>query len=265
MGYGLLAVEDILVRTRTVSRAQGSVWLLHAFADSGLAYRELMDTQFGLRFDMYAPDFPGFGESPLGEKGSSLEGASEALVELLETVSPSGPVYLVAHSLSSVIATRVARRIGERVRAVVSIEGNLTAEDAYYSGLAAGYDSAERFKTDFLREILDAARGNPAFSRYYAGVAAAQPEAMMGWGRSAARLGDSVGDEFRSLECATLYYWGEADQPEHRRTYIETNDLLEMRYPGSGHWPMIDQPLRCSSDIAGFLGEVSEGRQIVPR
>jgi pimeloyl-ACP methyl ester carboxylesterase len=174
---------------------------------------------------------------------------------LIHVLTPSGTTFLVAHSVGSIIATRTVHRTGDRVAALVSIEGNLTAEDAYYSGRAARYDSGERFKADFLQEMYERSAGDVAFGRYFASIVAAHPAAMMGWGSEAHRLGDGAGEEYRGLDCPKLYYWADEDPPEYRRQFIETNALPNLQYSGAGHWPMIDQPERCGADIAAFFEE----------
>ena len=253
MGGALLVADDILVRRRLSDTPMGAVWFLHAFADSGLAFSEVMDSQLDLQFDLYAPDFPGFGDSPLQRDRTSLDGASEVMIELVDSVSPARELYLVAHSVASVVATRMAQHIGERVKGVFSIEGNLTAADAYFTGQAVEYNTGEEFKIQFLRQLHDLAADDIALMRYFSAASIAHPDALMGWGRSAVELGDVAGDEFAALKCPTLYYWSNADPPDYRRHFIDQAGLENRQYPGDSHWPMIDQPERCISDIAGFF------------
>lgn len=254
-----LVVHGTFVRRRLAAPpAVGAVWLLHAFADSSLAYRELLESNLGDDFDLYAPDFPGFGVSPVRPGRTSLADVAEVLVELIEDLAPSGQVFLVAHSAASIIATTVTRAIPERVAAVFSVEGNLTAADAYYTGQVARYASGEAFKAAFLEQVFDLAREDGAFRRYFAGVSFADPEALMGWGRSALEMSDAAGDDFISLDCPKVYYWRSQDPPEETRRFIRSSELPTLTYPGSGHWPMVDHPRRCAEDIGRFLRGVSE-------
>jgi pimeloyl-ACP methyl ester carboxylesterase len=255
MSYTLQVVDDILIRRRVIDDPVGSVWLLHAFADSGFAYHEVMDSQLGSRFDLYAPDFPGFGASPVRRDSTSLEAAADAMIALVDATTATGGLYLVAHSVASVVATWMAQRLGDRVNAVFSVEGNLTAEDAYFTGQAVEYDSPDDFKRNFLSQLDELAADDAAFSRYFAAASLAQPEALMGWGHSVARLGDAAGEQFAALECPKLYYWSDGDPPGYRSSFIADAALPNRQYPGDSHWPMIDQPERCSSDIADFFME----------
>ncbi len=64
-----------------------------------------------------------------------------------------------------------------------------------------------------------------------------------------------VGEQFAALECPKLYYWSDGDPPGYRSSFIADAALPNRQYPGDSHWPMIDQPERCSSDIADFFTE----------
>lgn len=137
--------------------------LLHAFADSGLAFTPLFDTELASRFRLVAPDLAGFGASPPHQSVHTIADHAEAVAALVAALPGRGPVGLVAHAVASMIAVEAAPRLGSRFAGLFSIEGNLTAEDAYLSGRAADFDDPLAFKQRFLddlwrREVEGAAR-----------------------------------------------------------------------------------------------------------
>ena len=101
------------------------------------------------------------------------------------------------------IATQIARNLSESVKGVFSIEGNLTRSDGYFSAQAADFQQADAFYRYFLDLIYKRAENSEINQRYLTSVRFASPEAMMAWGRSSARLGESGrhGLEFVSLTC----------------------------------------------------------------
>ena len=73
----------------------------------------------------------------------------------------------VAHSASSIIATLVAGRPQSPIDTVISLQGNITADDAYYSGSAEDFADPQEFKSALLDRIGDLSRSRPIFGRYY--------------------------------------------------------------------------------------------------
>jgi pimeloyl-ACP methyl ester carboxylesterase len=69
----------------------------------------------------YAPDLPGFGESPPPADGDlSIDAHARAVVDVI-TMLAAGPVHLVGNSLGGTVATRVAAERPELVRSLVLI------------------------------------------------------------------------------------------------------------------------------------------------
>ena len=204
----------------------------------------LFSSKLAASYSLFAPDLPGFGVSPCQPGKMSLNAAAGITIDLINALSRNRPVLLVGHSLGSVIATWAARKLGETVKAVFSIEGNLTRSDGYFSALAAEFEDATAFYRYFLDLIYERAAKSEAYQRYLASLRFASPKAMMAWGRSSAQLGETGthGSDFASLKCAKLYYWGTKSTPEETQRFIETHGIPNRQYIGDVHWPMIDTP-----------------------
>jgi pimeloyl-ACP methyl ester carboxylesterase len=204
------------------------------------------------------PDLPGFGVSPVQPDRMFLKGAAEVVQSMISVLSRNKAVLLVGHSLGSVIATRVARNLGKRAKGVFSIEGNLTRSDGYFSAKAAGFQQADAFHRYFLDLIYKRAANNEAYQRYLASIRFASPEAMMAWGLSSAHLGESGahGFDFVSLNCQKIYYWSMENTPKETRSFIVKHNIPNKQYTGAGHWPMIETPDECYSEISRFFAMV---------
>jgi pimeloyl-ACP methyl ester carboxylesterase len=260
---GLLMYQPIIqggvfLRAHRKRGRPAHIWLLHGFGESSLSFREVFSSELAVSYSLFAPDLPGFGVSPPQPGKMSLEAAAGVSIDLINALSRNRPVLLVGHSLGSVIATWVARELGETVKAVFSIEGNLTCSDGYFSALAAEFEEANAFYRYFLDMIYERAAKSEAYQRYFASVRFASPQAMMAWGRSSAQLGETGthGIDFDSLKCAKLYYWGTESTPEETQRFIKKHDIPNRQYTGDVHWPMVETPDACYHHMGEFFASV---------
>ena len=145
--------QNIFLRTLE-NASNKNIWFIHGFAESSFSFVDLFGTSLRDHFNLYAPDFPGFGVTPHRAQGSSIDEASQVLLDLIEQVSPEGRIYLVGHSLGAIICTHVAQQLTARVAAFVSIEGNLTEADAYFQGKRQNTKRGPRSsRTSWIRSL----------------------------------------------------------------------------------------------------------------
>lgn len=112
---------SVPVGTRSSTRqvketGAGTVLLLHGLFSSSAVFAALPVRLARAGVKVLAPDLPGHGASPAAD---DLAGILAELADLLETKAPAGPLYLVGHSMGAILATRLARRYGERVERLV--------------------------------------------------------------------------------------------------------------------------------------------------
>jgi pimeloyl-ACP methyl ester carboxylesterase len=257
--YYPIVQEGVFLRSHRKQGSLAHIWLLHGFGESSLSFREVFSSELAVSYTIFAPDLPGFGVSPPLPGKMSLEAAAGVTIDLINALSRNRPVLLVGHSLGSVIATRVARELGETVKGVFSIEGNLTRSDGYFSARAAEFDRADAFYRYFIDLIYGRAAKSEAYQRYLASLRFASPKSMMAWGRSSAQLGEAGthGSDFASLQCAKLYYWGTESTPEETREFIITHDIPNRQYTGDTHWPMVETPDVCYHHMGEFFASVA--------
>jgi pimeloyl-ACP methyl ester carboxylesterase len=256
--YEPMVQEGVFLRTRKNNNSLAHIWFLHGFGESSLSFKEVFFSELVESYSLFVPDLPGFGVSPPQPERMSLEGATEVILSLINVLSRNKAVLLVGHSLGSVVATQVARKLGETVKGFFSIEGNLTRSDGYFSAQAAGFQQADAFYRYFLDLIYKRAENSEVHQRYLASVRFASPEAMMAWGRSSALLGDSGrhGLEFVSLTCQKTYYWSMESTPKETQDFIVKYNIPNRQYTDAGHWPMIETPDKCYSAINRFFANV---------
>jgi pimeloyl-ACP methyl ester carboxylesterase len=168
-----------------------SVVCVPGFAGGATTWRPLVEAL--APFDVTVVDLPGFGGcAPTGEPATVTGFAA-----VVERSAPRVPAVLVAHSLGSPIAVEAAGRLGARCRGLVSIEGNLTPEDAYFSGQAADHDDPVAFQHALASQVDTLVAGGRAPASYADAIRAADARTMWALSRDA-RTRD-FGPAYRAL------------------------------------------------------------------
>ena len=256
MDIQISTIRQIFFRHNTLKPGRDSIFLLHGFADSGLAYIEAFDSILAQNFNLYVPDFPGFGVSPLNPAYTSISSHADLLAEIIEQ-ELEGRVYIIAHSIGGLVGTRLCQQLGSRVGYYFSIEGNLTPPDSYYSSKPLQYESPAAFFAAFEAEIYELGKSQDRFKRYYSSLRYASPQGMHYWAESSQHLVQDglCGQEFSKLACPKLYIWGDVDTPAATQTYIKTAQVPNRFYPGVGHWHMHENAAQLYSDIDRIIRE----------
>lgn len=231
---------DVAVWSSSIEGAAVDVWCLHAFGDSHLAFRDAFAQPLARDCRVLLLDLPGHGASPPRQDGLTLDTASTIVAELVDMHSDRRPVVLVGHSMAAIIATRVAHELAQ-VRLVVSVEGNLTAADAYFSGQAAAYDEPHVFCATLRKQIDGMAAENERVRQYACSLAFADAFTLWTLGRSVAACAEP-GLEYANLACASIYYWDPTRPAASAEPFIASRGLRHRPFGGLGHWPMVSDP-----------------------
>jgi pimeloyl-ACP methyl ester carboxylesterase len=156
--------------------------------------------------------------------------------------------------MASMIAVEAVPRLGARFAGLFSIEGNLTAQDAYFSGRAADFDDPLTFKQRFLDDIWTMAQEQLPLRRYFASAVLADPTVMWELGRDARRrsVDDAPGRAYRHAH-PSLYYWSPANTVESTRHWIAQSGIAQRQFTGASHWPMVDRPDDTAAAICAFF------------
>jgi pimeloyl-ACP methyl ester carboxylesterase len=219
-------------------------------------FEPLADTVVSHRFHLVMPDLPGFGASPVRPSVMSLAQHAEVIARLVEGgwgSQAAGTAVVVGHSVGSIVASLAARMLtmqGRRVQ-VVSLEGNLTAADAYFSGTAADYDDPVQFKAAFLERLRSLAISDPIVDGYRGRVMAADPEALWRMGRDARRVSDlsPPGTILESLTPIPVHIYNPANYCSRSLRWLDRSALRAVAMRGVSHWATIDAPERVASEL----------------
>ena len=252
----LLVRHNIFLRTNQIQDKRPSIWLLHGFGDSGLAYKEVFDSPIAAEFNCYVVDLPGFGVSPVQPNAISIKAQTDLLAEIIrEETENQGRVSIVAHSLGGLIGTWVCKNLGERIQYYFNIEGNLTEADSYFSSKPLRFKTAQEFAKSFHDELFEKAKSQEQYKRYYSSVRFADPEGMRNWSMTSQEHTkvNTCGHEFMELTCKKIYIWGDVDTPKETQNFILENNIPNQLYKGVGHWHMVENAKQLYGDIHGML------------
>lgn len=133
------------------------------FGDDSSVFGPLAATVLASHYRIAIVDFPGFGRAPCLEAPTTLEPFAYIVHNIADR---QWACIVVAHSAGSIIASLAARRESSTIDTIISLEGNLTAEDAYFSGTAVGYSNAEDFRSAILARLDAMAQTQPGIARY---------------------------------------------------------------------------------------------------
>jgi pimeloyl-ACP methyl ester carboxylesterase len=217
------------------------VWFLHALGDSHLCFRHAFAHPLAKRARLFVFDLPGHGASPPWPSGLTVADAAVLWRDLAAQFSDGRDTVLVGHSMAAIVATRAARMLARPPKLVVSVEGNLTAADAYFTGKAARFDDAGSFYAWFQAEILRLAQGDEIFRRFSCSLQFADPLTLWTLGRSVAEFPDP-GGEYLKLTCPSAYYWSPESTTGDAQAFLARHPVRQRRLEGLGHWPMVKSP-----------------------
>lgn len=250
-------VDGALVR-RAGTKSAPPLFLIHAFGDTGHCYEKVCSHDLAGRYALIVVDLWGFGASPARPDIRTVAEFSQALEKLIPKLDAGRPIGLVGHSIAAVMAVEIASRDAVNVSGVFSIEGNLTPDDAMFTGRASGFDDPQAFKTSFLQEIWRMGETSDALRHYYSGARLADAETMWHLGRDAKRIsvGNRLGEAFQQLPQPKLYYWSEESTPAATQEWIARSEIPNRVYEGAGHWPMVDQPDATARQIGDFFDQI---------
>lgn len=244
--------HNLFIRTNELKSERQSIWFLHAFGDSGLAYKEVFESPIVDELNVFVLDLPGFGASPMNNNFLSIKEQSNLITKIIEEETNSGEkVNIVAHSLGSLIGTWVCQNLQDKINYYFNIEGNLTEADSYFSSKPLKFETAIEFAESFKSEIFEIAKSNESYKRYYSSLRFANPEGMRNWSLTSQEYieGNKCGIEFKKLTCNKVYIWGDIDTPIETQKFIEENGIQNSFYKGIGHWHMIENSDKLYFDI----------------
>jgi pimeloyl-ACP methyl ester carboxylesterase len=217
-----------------------TILCLHGLGASKSSFDPLRDTALGRAHDIVALDFPGHGARAHDAVPAAPVAAAAADIAA-DLRRHDRRVVLVGHSMGGAVAILAAELAPDRVAGLVSIEGNLIAEDC---GLVSRR----------LAEAPDAAACDALKHDLVAGAARSKnPAALLAWSRDLVAVSDTgrLLQSFRQAPCPTLYLHGDGYLGHVLLPRLPPVPVVHI--PGAGHNVMADAPAATAAAIAAHI------------
>ncbi|WP_256415721.1 alpha/beta hydrolase family protein [Ruegeria sp. HKCCD7255] len=209
------------------------------FGDNGSMFDGLAETHLAISHRLLPINLPGFGAQSLAGR-TTLEALAKYVKN--EAIKYEAEI-IVAHSVASIIASLAAGRADCPLTTIVSVEGNITAADAYFSGTAADYSDPAEFRGAFLMRLDEMAKSAPIIRRYRDEVSKADPVALWQLGIDARKFSTHrVPGEVLQRAANVTYLYNPDDCREGTVRWLEENKINRIVLENATHWPSIDQP-----------------------
>lgn len=227
-----------------------AILLIAGFGDDTSMFRGLKNTHLAQTHRLLLFDLPGFG-APALEAGTSLDALARCVADAAKDADAN---VIVAHSVASIIASLAAGLPGCPITTIFSLEGNITAEDAYFSGTAANYDDPGEFRAAFLNRLDEMATSTPAIARYRERVSRADPLALWQLGSDAHNFSvDNEPGEVLARAAQVVYFYNPDNRPEATLRWLNENPMDRVVLENASHWPSVDQPEILAARLAEAL------------
>jgi pimeloyl-ACP methyl ester carboxylesterase len=227
------------------------------FGDDSSMFIPLADTELASRHSLVMVDLPGFGNAAPLRTGTTLEALADVVHDIVEKEQAQ---FVVAHSVASIIVSLAARR-SSLIDTIISLEGNLTADDAYFSGTAADFDGADDFRRAFLARLDELAKDQPIIARYRSVVAKADPKAMWELGCDTRKFSAANVPGDVLIETAKIcYLYNPTNCPKASLEWLQSHPIPKLRMDSATHWASVDQPRLVSKNILKAIAQFGERR-----
>lgn len=231
-----------------------NILCLAGFGDNASLFAPLLTTPLAEAANLLPLNLPGFGAPAL--KGPT---SLEALAHWVDRQARAhGATLLLAHSVASITATLAAEIAGSPINTILSLEGNLTAQDAYFSGKAADFDTATDFTHIFIPklEAKAIATQDTILARYVAEVKKADAQALWELGCDARHFSDSQhpGERLKAA-CGAQYFYNPDNCPPASLEWLAASDMSAHVIKDASHWPTLDAAKELASLVQMTLGQ----------
>ena len=244
---------DIFLR-RSGTPKKGTLWCIHGFGDSGLAFEPMFRTPLIESFELIVPDLPGFGLSAAVEGVHTISSFAKVVSDLICQVSPDQPYGMIGHSLGAPIAAEALKLLSSEAMGLFSIEGNLTAAGNFLTKRTLAHSYPNDFKRCMVCDLLPKAADTPSIARYLSNVMLADAETYWRVGLDTVERSETEGLEnlYRDAPCRTHYHAGSGLEFADVE-FLKNEKLCHSRYSDSDHWPMLVDSTNLANQLMAFF------------
>jgi pimeloyl-ACP methyl ester carboxylesterase len=226
------------------------VILIHGVGSSKEDFDSVWDRPEFSELSLLALDLPGFGKSAKSSEFSyDLEDHAAVCAAVLEQYNPPS-LHIVGHSVGGAIAVLLAEQLQDKLMSLVSVEGNLIAEDCGLVTRETAGVSFEKYEKTLLaarrKRLISQDRDTEAHDQMLPLAFYKTAVSTVKWSDSGSLI-----KSFQELPGRKLYIYG--DQNHHYPVIKKLENVPVISISGSGHHPMLDNPDEFYSKLGDFI------------
>ena len=234
------------------------ILLLHGLGDSWYSFSGILP-KLPASFHVFAIDQRGHGDSDRPASGYTMADLSDDAVAFMDVMGITRAT-VIGHSMGSFVAQRVALTAPERVTRLVLVGSATTAVNDAVRALQAEVEKLpDVLPLEFVQEFQTSMVSAPTPQSFMDGVISETQKVptrvMQGALDGLLASGDSA--RLGSIRAPTLVIWGDRDAVFGREEQLELNRRIGgaqlLTYPGIGHSPHWEAPVRFVNDLLGFI------------
>jgi len=231
----------------------GTVLWLHAYCCGKEDFKPAFLNNQLAGYALAAFDFPGSSNSPYPTEVSyDFDDLVEITKEFIEHMGLK-KVIVIGHSTGSLVASLLAKRYPDLVKAVVSVEGNMDLCDCWLTKKIAG-NSYQKFIQEILPEYLKGLEGG-RIEVYGEHLKRANPKSCFDYADSVLKYSKTGLVDFLALKLPKFYiYCSENSSLPYLSILKEKAPVVEI--PNSNHWPIYDNPEVFFKVLSEFLRNI---------
>ncbi len=236
---------------------KGTVLYLHGLGCSKSDFLGATEIESLQVYSLIALDFPGHGDTSYQEK-LGMDDLVE-IVNLFNEKLNLNDLILIGHSMGGLVALLLAEKYAKKVKIFINVEGNLKAEDCFFSSQVteADFGIFEREIFQNFKHKLSSSE-NIGFKKYAKLLEQHKPtKAFYDYCPSLVRYSNNgqLIDKFLSLKIPKLFVHGSENSglsyiPELNKNGCEVAEISD-----SNHFPHHDNPIEFYDVISNFLNK----------
>jgi pimeloyl-ACP methyl ester carboxylesterase len=238
--------------------------LLHGVTDSLHAWKPFTDA-LPRAVRAFAISQRGHGESSKPEEGYGAAAFAGDLAAFMDALGLQR-AHICGHSMGTWVAQHFAQDYPERVESLILIDGfvSLAGNPAVRDLVDELNRMGPHIDRSFARAFQESTVETPMTPSYLELVVGESMKVPARIWRAAFAAMIAEWADVSSISCPVLLMAGEKDalftDADRRALAASFNAPREVTYPGLGHAPHWEQPMRVAHDIARFVTEVASRR-----
>jgi pimeloyl-ACP methyl ester carboxylesterase len=251
------SADGVPIHYRAEGRGETALVFVHGWSCDG-GYWKNQVPFFAERFRVVTLDLAGHGSSGTARKSFTVEAYAEDVKAVVERLGLRR-VVLIVHSMSGPVTVEAARRMPERVVALVPVD---TLHDITEKPDPKAWEEIanplrvdfRKGTTEFVRQMFPKTADPALVERVAADMASAPPEVAIATFDSLATydIRPALAEIHVPIRCINSDRWPTRLE-ENRRAYAKFDAVI---LPGLGHFPMLEAPLVFNEKLGEVLRDL---------